>query len=89
MENVQNRIFLKGIFKMVTTITGGDNAAKRDIKEGLAKLNRIEQDILADLITRRIDFFKAFLFDYDYFDEEDLRKVLDLTNKLKFNHFSK
>lgn len=73
----------------MVAITGGDNAAKRDIKEGVAKLNRMEQDILADLVTRRAEFFKAFLFDYDYLDNNDLRKVLGLTNKLKFNHFSR
>lgn len=71
------------------TITGGDKAAKRDIKNGLNKLNRVQQDILADLMTRREAFFKAFLADYDYLDGDDLREVLDLTSELKSYHFSR
>ena len=74
---------------MPKTITGGDNATKRDIKAGIAKLNRVQQDILADLLTRREDFLKAFLADYDCLDGDDLRKVLDLTNALRGKHFSR
>ena len=74
---------------MTSTITGGDNAAKRDIKAGVAKLNRVQQEYLADLLNRRDKFFKAFLADYDCLNGDDLRKVLDLTSKLKANHFSR
>lgn len=74
---------------MARVITGGDNAAKRDIKRGIAALNRVQQDILADLVTRRADFFKAFISDYDYLDGNDLRKVLKLTSELKAMHFSR
>lgn len=73
----------------MVAITGGDNAAKRDIKEGVGRLNRVQQDILADLMTRREDFFKSFLADYDYLNADDLRKVLKLTAQLKAYHFSR
>lgn len=73
----------------MVAITGGDNTSKRDIKEGIAKLNRVQQNILADLVTRRAEFFKAFLADYDYLDGGDLREVLNLTSELKGYHFSK